>query len=134
MFSKRVRPHEQPYMAARHSLLNDMILCCPNIFCGIKDLLRRRNVVVFTCQQIGGAGDVVEIEPPAEAYEFAFGKAILLEDPVDHLNIAASRQINQIFVPALEGVFLREVWRVAERSTDPECSAARDACSSSPAA
>src|SRR5665811_478124 len=114
MFSKRVRSHEQPYMAARHSLLNDMILCCPNIFCGIKDLLRRRNVVVCTRQQIGGASDIVEIELPAEAHEFAFGKAILLEDLGDHLKIPASRQVNRIFVPALEGLFLREVCRVVD--------------------
>src|ERR1019366_3619548 len=114
VISQRVRSHEQPDMAARHGLLNDTILCSPDIFCGIKDLFRCRDVVVCTRQQIGGASDIVEIELPAEAHEFAFGKTILLEDLGDHLKIPASRQVNRIFVPALEGLFLREVCRVVD--------------------
>src|ERR1035437_1433899 len=40
MFSQRVRTHKQADMAARHGLLNDTRLCCPNIFCSIKDLFQ----------------------------------------------------------------------------------------------
>jgi hypothetical protein len=36
---QRVRANEQPDMAARHGLLNDAVLGCPNIVCDIKDLL-----------------------------------------------------------------------------------------------
>src|SRR5665811_309150 len=114
MFSKRVRSHKQPDMAARYNLLNDTILCCPNIFCGIKDLLRCCNVIVCTRQQIDGASDIVEIELPTQTHEFALGETILLEDLGDHLKIPASRQVNRIFVPALERLLLREVCRVVD--------------------
>src|SRR5665647_240476 len=109
MFPERTRSHEQPDMATRHGLSNDAVFWCSYVLRGIKDLLRRRNVVVCTRQQIGGASDIVEIELPAEAHEFALGKAILLENLGDHLKIPASRQVNRIFVPALEGLFLGEV-------------------------
>lgn len=85
MLSKHVRSHKQAYMAARHSLLNDTILCCRNIFCGIKDLLRRCNVIVCTRQQISGASDIVEIELPAQTNEFAFGKANAARSPTSSM-------------------------------------------------
>ena len=109
MISQRIRSHEQPDMAARYGLLNDTVLCSPYIFCRIKDLFWRRDVIVRARQQIGGAGDIVQIELAAEAHEFALRKAILLEDLADHLEIPASRQVNRIFIPALEGLFLGEI-------------------------
>src|SRR5664280_760040 len=114
MISQRIRTHEQPDMAARYGLLNDTVLCCTNIFCGIKNLLRRCNVIVCTRQQIGGTSDIVEIELAAEPHEFALGKAILLEDLADDLKIPASRQVDRIFVPALEGLLLCEVCRIVD--------------------
>src|SRR5487761_2092264 len=114
MISQRIRPHEQPDMAARHDLLNDTVLRRADKFGGIEDLLRRRNVVVRASEQISGAGDVVEIELAAEADEFAPGKAILLENLVDHLKIPASRQVDRIFIPALERLLLCEVCRVVD--------------------
>src|ERR1039458_4218662 len=114
MISQRVCSHKQADMAARYSLLNDTVLCCANIFCGIKDLLRRCNVIVCTRQQIGGTSDIVEIELPTQTHEFALGKTILLEDLADDLKIPASRQVDRIFVPALEGLLLCEVCRIVD--------------------
>lgn len=76
MISQRIRPHEQPDMAARHNLLNDTVLRRADKFGGIEDLLRRCNVIICACQQIGGASNIAEIELAAEADEFAPGKAI----------------------------------------------------------
>ena len=101
-------------MAARYGLLNDTVLCRPDIFRGIEDLFRCRDVVVCARQQIGGTSDIVQIELAAEADEFALGNAVLLEDLIDHLEIPTSRQVNRIFVPALEGLFLGEIGGVVD--------------------
>jgi hypothetical protein len=90
MIPQRVRSHEQPDMAAWYGLLNDTILGGPDIFRSSKDLFRRRDVVFCARQQIGGTSDIVQIELPTEADEFAPGKAVLLEDLADHLEIGAS--------------------------------------------
>ena len=137
VISQRVRSHEQPDMAARHGLLNDTVLCGPDIFCGIKDLLRCRDVVVCARQQIGGASDIVQIELPAETDELALGKPVLLEDLGDHLKIPASRQVNRVFVPALERLLLGEICRVVDVLVQIDMIlnvVLLDACSSSPAA
>src|SRR5664279_4957150 len=101
-------------MAARYGLLHNSILWCPKIFGGIKDLLRCRDVIVCTRQQISGASNIVEIKLSAQPDEFALGKPVLLEDLGDHLKIPASRQINRIFVPALERLLLGQISRVVD--------------------
>src|SRR5450830_1217457 len=109
MLFQGARSHEQPDMAARHRLLNDAVLWRSEIFGGIKDLLRRRDVIVCTRQQIGGTSNIVEIKLPAQPDEFDLGKPVLLEYLGDHLKIPASRQINRIFVPALERFLLGQI-------------------------
>ena len=56
----------------------------------------------------------MEIKLPAQPDEFALGKPILLENLGDHLKVPASRQINRIFVPALECLFFFEICRVVD--------------------
>ncbi len=46
MIPQRVRSHEQPYMAARYGFLDDAVLCGADIFRGIEDLFRCRDVIV----------------------------------------------------------------------------------------
>jgi len=66
VISQRACSHEQAYMAARYGFLDDTVLCGADIFRGIEDLLRCRDVIVCARQQIGGASDIVQIELPAE--------------------------------------------------------------------
>ena len=98
--------HKKPDMAARYGLLHDFTFRRSEIFGGIKDLLSCRDVITRARQQIRGASDIVEIKSSAQPDEFALGKPILFEDLGDHLKVPASRQINRIFVPALECLFL----------------------------
>ena len=75
MLLQRARAHEQADMAARHGLLHDAVLRRAEIFRGVKDLLRRRDVVVCAGQQIGRAGDVVQIELAAQPDESRLWRA-----------------------------------------------------------
>src|SRR5450631_421029 len=114
MIFQRAGSHEQPDMAPRHGLLHDPVLCSSDVLCGIKDLLHCCNVIVGPRQQVDGALDIVQIELAAETDEFAFGKTVLLENLGNHLEIPASRQVNRIFVPALERLFLCKIGRVVD--------------------
>src|SRR5579864_4000857 len=106
------RTHEQPDMPSGNSLFHNAGFRCSEIFGGIKDLLCRRDVVIRPRQQIDGTLDVEEIERATQPDEFAPGQQILFEDLIDDLKIPTPRQVDRVLVPALECLFLFEIFRV----------------------
>ena len=82
--------------------------------CGVEDLFGRRDIVGGARQQVGRAGDVTQVELAAETDELALGEPILLEELGYHLEIPTPRQVNRVFVPAVERLFLGEIGRVVD--------------------
>ena len=67
------------------------------IFCGIEDLFRRRDVVGGAGKEVSRTGDVPQIELAAETDELAFGEAVLLEQLGNHLKVPTSGQVQSDF-------------------------------------
>ena len=97
---QRVRAHEEPDVAAGYRLLHDLIARCAEVLGGTEHLRRCRDVVGRAREQVGRAGDVVKIEPAAQADEFALGQPVLLEVG-DDLEAPAPRQVDRVLLGAL---------------------------------
>jgi hypothetical protein len=81
---------------------------------GIQNLLRCRDVIGRTCQQVGRAGDVVKIKLATQAGELAPGQPVFREDLRDRLEKPASREVDRVLVPALECLPFGKLHRVVD--------------------
>jgi len=89
-------------MAARYRLLHDAVPRRAQIFCGIQDLLRRCDIVTSPREEIGWACYVTQAKLTAQTDKLALSKLIFLKELLDHLKVPATRQIDRVFIPALE--------------------------------
>ena len=102
------RPTRPPGMTA----FSIMFFGVPRYFSASKTC----SVVVMSsevaCKKVYWTSDILEFPAAPETHERSFRKPVLLEQPHDGLKIKASRQIDRIFIPALECLFLLQIDRV----------------------
>ena len=101
-------------MAPRHQGLGDLVLGRAQALFGVENLFLGRDVVARAGEEIDGARDVAEREPPAETDEAALEQAVFLEELGDDLKVPSARQVDRRFVPPLEGLELARVLRIVD--------------------
>lgn len=109
MLLERPRPHEETDMPAWDGLLDDLILRGSNIIGCAENLLRRLYVICLATKKVDRACYRMKIEFPAQCHEFSFRQTVLLEDLLDCLEILAARQVERMFIPAVENLLFLDV-------------------------
>ncbi|MPL74161.1 hypothetical protein SDC9_19971 [bioreactor metagenome] len=107
-------------MPARHQLLGDLLLRRAKKIARRKDLFLGGDVVRGARQQIGGAGDVLQLQLLPKPAERALGEEVLLEQQVDRLEVIAPGQVDGVLVPALEGLGALDIVAVVEMGVKVE--------------
>ncbi len=93
--------------AGTMDLLADGIRC-------VQHLLGRDDIVIGARHQIGGASNRAKVQFPAKPDEFSLRQPVFNEQLLSGLKIPAARQIDRIFVPAGEGLFLGNIDRIVD--------------------